>query len=885
MNEAEQKKSKAYDPKEIEEKIYRKWERSKAFTPDAKKKRGQKSFAIVIPPPNITGSLHMGHALNASMQDALIRFHRMKGDDTVWIPGTDHAGIATQNVVEKQLRAEGKTRHDLGREKFIERVWQWKEQSGNTILNQLRRLGASCDWTRLRFTMDSDYVRAVEEAFIHYAHKGLIYRGDRIVNWCSRCATSISDLEVKYEEREGNLYYISYPFSDGSGSIEVATTRPETMLGDTAVAVNSSDGRYKNLLGKKVKLPLTNREIPIIADYSVERDFGTGAVKVTPAHDQADWEIGERHELGVINIIGEDGKMTANAGEKYKGLSTEEAREKVITDLKAEGFMEKDPEKMKHNVALCDRCGTVIQPLISKQWFVKMKDLAEAAAKVEEQKKIKFHPDRWENISLEWLKNVKDWCISRQLWWGHRIPVWFCQRDENHWVASLVAPKACQLCGCKEFKQSEDVLDTWFSSALWPFAVFGWPSVTDDLKRYYPTSVLATARDIINLWVARMIFSGLEFMDPKKFLPAKQYGKKQSEFIPFNDVIIHPTVLNLKGQRMSKSLGTGVDPMDLINQYGTDATRFGLLVQTQKDQQALKFDENAVRTGRNFVNKLWNIGKFINGLKKSKDKNPTAFDKWMLSRLSEVGEQVTFDLEEYNFGDAIRTIHSFVWDEFADWYVEVSKTEGMVNPVIAQKIFADILVLVHPFMPFISEELWSSFSKEPLITSKWLKLSKSEKIPSEVNQFVDIVKDLRSLRALLGIANDSEIEATIEAKDKVTQYLEGVKKLAKYSQISFGSPKVGFISIAGEKGTLVSFKMEDLSKLSLNERVLVVQKEVANTENEVSKIGDRLKQMGIKAPEEVVKSQKELLSQKTVDLEKKKQSLNELMFIIQKTQK
>lgn len=871
-------KNKPYDPALIEEKIYRSWERIKAFQPAKNPKRGQKSFSIVIPPPNVTGSLHMGHALNASMQDALVRYHRMNGDDVVWIPGTDHAGIATQNVVEKQLKKNNITRHDLGREKFIEKVWEWKEQYGKTISEQLRRIGSSCDWSRERFTMDPGYVRAVQEAFIHYANKGLIYRGDRIVNWCPRCASSISDLEVKHEEKEGLIYEIIYPLLDGSGSITVATTRPETMLGDTAVAVYPGDERCSGLVGKKIKLPLVGREIPVVADHVVDKSFGTGAVKVTPAHDQSDWEIGERNKLPIINVIGEDGKMTDATGSDYVGLSFEEAREKVVSELKLQGYIKDEPKRIKHNVSLCDRCGTIIQPLVSKQWFVKMEPLARPAMEAVEKGIIKFEPKRWNKIYLEWLGSVKDWCISRQLWWGHQLPVWYCQADKTndekrimknentHIIFSVQKPKKCSHCGGTEFVQDQDVLDTWFSSALWPFAVFGWPEMTDDLARFYPTSVLATGRDIINLWVARMVFSGLEFMDQKKYLPAKNYGKTGiSGQVPFRNVIIHPTVLNLKGQRMSKSLGTGIDPMDLIKQYGADATRFGLLIQTQQDQQALRFDENAVRTGRNFANKLWNIARFIQTSDFGNSKKVTLFDLWIKSRLETVKNEVTACLEEFRFGDAIRTLHSFVWDDFADWYIEASKTEGMTSQKVALAVFRETLQMLHPFMPFVSEELWKLFKEDSLlINSAWPKLKKQKtKSGNEIELFINIVKELRSLRNLLGIPVGIKPEISFKASKKIESLFPAIRKMCNFSDVVSANVKGSqWIKMPVKKLSSAFLKLELVKTLPLLERLGSLNKERQVIQEDIIKIEKRLEQMGEKAPVDIVLAQRENLNAK-----------------------
>ena len=670
---------KAYDPKQAETEIYNLWEKGKFFSPQGK----GKPFVIAIPPPNITGSLHMGHALNNTIQDVMIRFYRMQQIPALWIPGTDHAGIATQNKVEKELKQQSLTRHDLGREKFIEKVWEWKEKYGNIIIDQLKKLGSSCDWSKLRFTLDEGYAKAVETAFLHYYKKGWIYKGPRIVNWCTRCGTAISDIEINHVPRKTKLWYIKYPIKDSDKFIMVATTRPETMLGDTAIAVNPKDSRYKELVGKNVILPLMNREIPIIADRMIDTEFGTGAVKITPAHDSVDYKIGKTHKLETINVIGEDGKITKDGG-KYINLKVLDARNKIIEDLKALNLLEKE-EDYDHSLSICDRCETSIEPLISKQWFVKMDKLVKPAIEAVKSGKIKFTPERYKKTYLDWMNNIEDWCISRQLWWGHKIPL----------------------------EGEEDVLDTWFSSALWPFATLGWPEKTKDLKDFYPTSLLITDRGIIYLWVARMIFSSLEFL----------------KTIPFKNVYINATVLNKEGKRMSKSLGTGIDPLELIDKYGADATRFGLLYSTSRDQQAIKFSEDTIKANRNFCNKLWNINRFIQVFSNKpqydslRDKNLTPDDKWILKRLNETIKSITKKIENYELGESARELYEFVWHEYADKYIEASKKqEKNVNIYV----FKTILKLLHPFMPFITEHLWQMNYKEkdPLIITEWPKIKK-----------------------------------------------------------------------------------------------------------------------------------------------------------------
>lgn len=682
-----------YNPKDTEEKIYFLWEKSGYFNPDnlppAKsadlENQKQKKFCIVLPPPNVTGTLHMGHALNATIQDILIRYKRMSGYRTLWIPGTDHAGIATQNVVEKQLKKEGITRHHLGKEKFLEKVWEWKGKYGDIILNQLKKIGASCDWSRINFTMNSDYAEAVKEAFDHYYKKGWIYQGERVVNWCPRCGTSLSDLELEYEEEKGKLWHIKYPLAESKKFIIVATTRPETMLGDSAVAVNPEDIRYKNLVGSIAVLPIQDREIPVISDEAVEKEFGTGAVKVTPGHDFTDAEIGERHNLKAYKIIDEHGRMTAEAGELCRGLKTLECREKILLRLKELNLLEREEEYI-HSVAKCYRCNGTVEPILSLQWFVKMSELARLAIESVESGKVKFHPQRWEKVYLDWLKNTKDWCISRQIWWGHKVPV----------------------------DGSEDILDTWFSSALWPFATLGWPDKTEDFREFYPTNVLSTARDIINLWVARMVFSGRELTGQE----------------PFHDIIIHATILTKDGRRMSKSLGTGVDPMDLIEKYGADAVRFGLIWQAMGGQDVHWAEEHVV-AGKKFCNKLWNISRFVLGKTeknnlKNGEKSRDVYDETsrkILDKLEELKKSVSKDIDAYDFGQALHTLYDFIWHDFADEYIEYSKnkdSEDVHRSLLV--ILYSVLKLLHPFMPFITEEIYQQFPGKPasfLMVDKW----------------------------------------------------------------------------------------------------------------------------------------------------------------------
>jgi len=690
--------SKVYQPKKVERRIYTLWQKSGFFNPDKLPKRHEKPFTIVLPPPNITGSLHMGHALNAVIQDILIRQKRMQGFKTLWLPGTDHAGIATQNVVEKELKKEGKTRFDLGRKKLVKRIWQWKEKYGDIILDQLKKMGASCDWSRTRFTLDEEYNKAVQRAFNHYYKKGWIYRGKRVVNWCQRCATSLSDLELEYKQERGTLWYIRYSLKDKTLSkkyITVATTKPETMLGDTAVAVNPKDKRYKSLVGKKAILPLVNREIPIVANNLVDPGFGTGVVKVTPAHDLKDNRIALEHKLPIIQVIDEEGKITKEAPSPYQGLTIGRGREKVITNLKELGLITRS-EAHFHQVPYCYRCDSKIEFLPSEQWFLKMDKLAKKAMAPVKKGKIKFYPKNFEKTYLDWLENVRDWCISRQIWWGHKIPL----------------------------KGESDVLDTWFSSALWPFATLGWPKKTGDLKIFYPSDVLSTARDIINLWVARMIFSGIELM-----------GK-----IPFKKVVVHPIVLTRRGQRMSKSLGTGVDPLELIDKYGADATRLGLAWQITGGQD-IRFVKDNIVMGRKFCNKVWNASRFVLlqtqdlELKersydlKFKVKNLTPANKKILGALKKTISSVNKDLASFRFGQAAHTLYDFFWHDFCDEYIEKSKKQLRTQELKTQTlevllyVLSSSLKLLHPFIPFVTEEIYQKLpirdKKVCLIIENW----------------------------------------------------------------------------------------------------------------------------------------------------------------------
>ncbi|MCL4400136.1 valine--tRNA ligase [Patescibacteria group bacterium] len=736
--------SKPYDPKTTEPEIYQKWLDSGYFNPDNlpvnKNSRLKiKNYVVYMPLPNVTGTLHMGHALDNTGSDILIRYHRMKGFRTLWLPGTDHAGIATQYKVEKELKKEGISRFDLGREKFIERVWKWKEEYGGIITEQLKRLGVSADWSRSRFTLDKSYARDVISAFVHYYEKGWIYRGFRTVNWCPRCGTSLSELELEHKEEKSFLWYIKYPLSDGSGSVTVATTRPETMLGDTAVAVNPKDKRYSSIVGKKIRLPLSDREIPIVADLKIDLNFGTGALKVTPAHDITDFEIGQRHKLETISVIDERGKMNAKAGE-YAGMKTDEARILIVQKLKYSGFLEKE-EPYMHNVSTCERCGHVIEPIPSTQWFLKMDKLAEKALKAVKSKETKIQPKNFQKVYLDWLLNIRDWTISRQLWWGHQLPVYFCKQEEvsneesqmsigvkeskasdinskfeiqsSKFIVSAEKPKTCPFCKHCEMIQSTDVLDTWFSSALWPFAGLS----DDDKKKYYPGNFVSNAREILNLWDTRMIFSGIEFMGE----------------VPFKDVFIHGTILTKDGKRMSKSLGTGIDPLNYINQYGADATRFAVI--WQANGQDIRWDEAAVMAGRKFSNKIWNASRFVlEQISNSKSENKssklipeTAADEEIIGKLTKIKKQTEALIEQFEFAKALQGLYDFFWHDFCDKYLEESKKQltDEKNKESTLKILNAVLLeslkIIHPFLPFVTEAIYQNINKKGgiLMVSEW----------------------------------------------------------------------------------------------------------------------------------------------------------------------
>ncbi len=778
--------AKQYDPKDVEDRIYKMWLDGKYF--HAKREEGKDTYTIVIPPPNITGQLHMGHALDNTLQDILIRFKRMQGFDTLWLPGTDHASIATEAKIVEAMKKEGITKEDIGREGFLERAWEWKRQYGGRIIEQLKKMGSSCDWDRERFTLDEGCNKAVKEVFVSLYEKGLIYRGERIINWCPHCKTSISDAEVEYEEQAGHFWHLRYPFADGSGYLELATTRPETLLGDTAVAVNPNDERYKDLIGKELDLPIVHRKIPVVADDYVEMDFGTGVVKITPAHDPNDFEVGLRHKLPVICVMTDDAKITDDYP-KYAGMDRYEARKAIVADLEAEGALVKI-EDYTHNVGTCYRCGTTVEPAVSKQWFVKMKPLATPAIDAVKNGDTKFVPQRFEKVYFHWLENIRDWCISRQLWWGHRIPAWYCA-DCGEITVSRDDATACVHCGSKNITQDPDTLDTWFSSALWPFSTLGWPDQTEDLKHYYPTNTLVTGYDIIPFWVMRMMFSGLE----------------QTGEVPFDTVLIHGLVRDSQGRKMSKSLGNGVDPLEVIDNYGADALRFSLATGNSPGND-MRYIPERVEASRNFANKIWNAARFIM-MNLDSDKvlpiNAADFaleDKWIISKYNSLVRDVTDHLEKFELGMAVQKLYDFIWDVFCDWYIEIckarlngddEKAKNTARSVLCY-VFTNTLALLHPFMPFITEEIWQTMphtDAEALMVTEWPKFREEFNFSAEEAEFEKImlvIKAIRNRRAEMNVPPSKKAKVCIQTAfaDTFSTGTSYICRLASASDVEIG---------------------------------------------------------------------------------------------------
>ncbi len=853
---------KVYNPQEIEDKLYHMWEKSGAFR--AKRVEGKKPYTIVMPPPNITGQLHMGHAMDCLLQDAPIRYHRMKGDPTLWLPGTDHASIATEVKIVEQMRSEGLTKEDVGRDEFLRRAWKWKEEYGGRINKQQRRLGASCDWERERFTMDDGCSEAVREVFVNLYNKGLIYRGNRIINWCPVCKTALSDAEVEYEEQQSHLWHVHYPGADGGKGVTVATTRPETMLGDTAVAVNPKDERYQDLVGKMVILPVLNKPIPVVADDYVDMAFGTGAVKITPAHDPNDFEVAMRHNLPIIRVTNDDGTMNEKAGE-FAGMHEYECRKAIVKELEESGNLVK-VEDYAHNVGTCYRCHTTVDPVTSLQWFVKMEPLAKPALEVVRNGQTKFVPERFAKTYYNWMENIRDWCISRQLWWGHRIPAWYCE-DCGETVVSKTDPDTCPKCGGKHLHQDEDVLDTWFSSALWPFSTLGWPRETEDLKYFYPTDMLVTGYDIIFFWVARMIFSGIE----------------QMGVTPFHTVLIHGLVRDAQGRKMSKSLGNGVDPLEIIDTYGADALRFSLAMGISPGNDT-RYSTEKVESARNFANKVWNASRFVlmnmDTRETIAESELTLPDKWILSRLQKAIAEVSDHMEDGDFGLSANKIYDFTWNEFCDWYIELAKGR-LVGDDEAQKknvravlytVLESLLKLLHPFMPFLTEEVYQHLpqSEGMLILADWPQVNAAyqfEEDERRMEGLMEIIRTIRNLRAEMKVAPSKRTRITLipeagweETLAEAELYLQ---RLAGASAVTLAAKE----SASGEKTVSAVCAPAEI-RIPLGELVDIskeierLTKEQGKLESEIARASARLSNPGFtgKAPAALVEQEKEKLA-------------------------
>ncbi|NDO69063.1 valine--tRNA ligase [Schaedlerella arabinosiphila] len=872
--------AKTYNPKEIEEKLYEKWCENKYF--HAEVDRDKKPFTTVMPPPNITGKLHMGHALDNTLQDILIRYKRMEGFNALWVPGTDHAAISTEVKVTNQLKSEGIDKKELGREGFLKRTWQWKEEYAGTIENQLKKMGISCDWDRERFTMDEGCSKAVEEVFIKLYEKGYIYKGSRIINWCPVCKTSLSDAEVEHEEQGGHFWHIKYPIVGTEDFLEIATTRPETMLGDTAIAVHPEDERYKDIIGKHVMLPLVNREIPIVADYYVDKEFGTGAVKITPAHDPNDFEVGKRHNLEEINIMNDDATINERGG-RYAGMERYEARKAIVKDLEEQGFLVKI-EPHSHNVGTHDRCGTTVEPLIKQQWFVKMEELAKPAIEALHTGELKFVPERFNKIYLHWLENIKDWCISRQIWWGHRIPAYYCDAC-GEFVVARETPDKCPHCGGTHFTQDEDTLDTWFSSALWPFSTLGWPEKTEDLDYFYPTDVLVTGYDIIFFWVIRMVFSGLEHT-----------GKS-----PFHTVLIHGLVRDSLGRKMSKSLGNGIDPLEIIDQYGADALRLTLVTGNAPGND-MRFSNERVEASRNFANKVWNASRFIlmnmkeNIVEEPEDSLLGPADRWILSKANSLAKDVTENMDKFELGIAVQKVYDFIWDEFCDWYVELAKfriyhaeedpSSAKCVLWVLKTVLGQALKLLHPFMPFITEEIYGALvpEEESLMISSWPKYRAEWEFPAAeelMGHVKDITRGIRNMRAEMNVPNNRRTKVFIVSGDRellngMEVLKESVKPLMLANDIILQCEKKEAAEDAVSivvPGAAVYLPLEDLvdfeqelERLTKEEEKLT--KEIARAKGMISN-----EKFLSKAPEKKVQEEKEKLEKYTQMLEQVKERM------------
>ncbi len=870
--------AKGYEPEEVEEKWYRYWEENNLFR--AEPKNHQEPFCIVIPPPNVTGSLHMGHALNNTLQDILCRYKRMKGYSVLWQPGTDHAGIATQNVVEKDLAARGTDRHQVGRERFVELVWDWREKYGGVIINQLKRLGCSCDWSRERFTMDEGLSKAVREVFVRLYEEGLIYRGDYIINWCPRCQTALADLEVEHDDLDSSLYYIRYMFEDGDGYLTVATTRPETLLGDTAVAVNPEDERYKDLSGAYVLLPVLKKPIPVIFDTYVNTEFGTGALKITPAHDPYDFDIGNTHQLERIKVIDEEGRMNELAG-PYKGMDRFECREKILEDLEKSEQLEKI-EPYRHAVGHCYRCKTMIEPLLSKQWFVKVGPLAEKAIAAVKDGKTRILPTNWEGVYYEWMNNIKDWCISRQIWWGHRIPAWYCKACDEIIVAKET-PKACRSCKSEDLEQETDVLDTWFSSALWPFSTLGWPDATKELETFYPTSVLVTAFDILFFWVARMMMMGLQFMGD----------------VPFRDVYIHALVRDAEGKKMSKSTGNIIDPLEVIDQYGTDAFRFTLAALAAQGRD-IKLSEDRISGYRHFVNKIWNSARLVlmnldeDTEAEAKDIIHNLPERWILTRLGQVSDEMAKAIDEYRFNDAANLCYQFVWHEFCDWYLEMAKPalygedESLrrTSRLVLQESLAAVLRLIHPFMPFATGEIWQRLpaSQGSIMKSRFPEASDFISDPQALKKMdlvIGVITGVRNIRGEMNIGPSKRVDIVVEMPNEeeaniIRQNMVHIQNLGKVDSVRIESkvskPEASATAVFGQNQIHVLLK----GLLDFNEERRRLRKEIKKIEKDMEISAKKLSKREFveKAPPEIVDQVRMKAESMRLKLEKLNQNLN-----------
>lgn len=853
--------STTYDPKEFEDRIYKTWEEKKYFTPEVDKSK--KPFTIVMPPPNITGQLHLGHAFDDTLQDILIRFKRMQGYCTLWLPGEDHASIATEVKVANMLSEQGYDKKEMGREAFLEKVWEWSDKYRATIRNQVKKLGVSADFTREAFTMDENLSAAVKHVFVKLYNEGLIYQGNRITNWCTHCQTALSDAEIEYEEQAGHFWHINYPLADGSGYLEIATTRPETLLGDSGVAVNPNDERYKHLIGKTVILPLVNREIPIVGDDYVDLEFGTGAVKMTPAHDPNDFEVGKRHNLEIIRVMDDKGIINEKGG-KYKGLDRYEARKAIVKDLEEAGLLVKIKDHA-HNVGTHDRCGTTVEPIISKQWYVKMDQLAKPAVEVVKNGETKFVPERFDKTYFNWMENIQDWCISRQLWWGHRIPVYYCQ-DCGEMMVLEDAPSKCTKCGSTNIEQDNDVLDTWFSSALWPFSTLGWPNKTEDLDYFYPNSVLVTGHDIIFFWVARMIFSGLHCMGET----------------PFHTVLIHGLIRDSQGRKMSKSLGNGVDPLEVIDQYGADALRF-MIATGNAPGNDMRYYPERVESSRNFANKIWNASRFVmmnldkEIMNKYKDcKDYSLADKWILSEMNTLVKEVTENMEKYELGIAMSKVYDFMWTEFCDWYIELIKPvfygEDEKAKGVAYNVLNTVLVtglkLLHPAMPFITEEIYTHLTEEEtIVNAAWPEFDEAlvnKEAEDNMAYVIEAIKGLRNVRAEMNVppSRKAKVIAYIaeDAKEAFTNGAAYMEKLASASEVEFITDKssvpANAVSLVVKGGELFMPLLDLVDKEKELDRL---NKEVKKLEGEIERIDKKLGNQGFvaKAPESVVNAEKE----------------------------